>query len=240
MKKAVVLLHGFGEDSTIWSGYVPFLQKDFFIITPEYARLSHLKTIEQYADFVNDIVVASGFEKCILIGHSMGGYIALAFAEKYAEKVLGLSLFHSTAFADSDEKKVARSKNVEFLKTHGTEAFIKATTPNLYAETFAKKYPEIIQKHILASSTLPVEALIAGMEAMRERPDRKHVLKSLRCPVMFIIGEKDKSVAPADAKAQIMIPKFFSSLILDEVAHMGMIEEPEDCLKFVGKFLLKC
>ena len=64
MKKAVVLLHGFGEDSTIWSGYVPFLQKDFFIITPEYARLSHLKTIEQYADFVNDIVVASGFEKC--------------------------------------------------------------------------------------------------------------------------------------------------------------------------------
>lgn len=240
MKKAVVLLHGFGEDSTIWSGYVPFLQKDFFIITPEYARLSHLKTIEQYADFVNDIVVASGFEKCILIGHSMGGYIALAFAEKYPEKVLGLSLFHSTAFDDSDEKKVARTKNVEFLKVHGTEAFIKATTPNLYAEAFAKKYPEIIQKHILASSSLPVEALIAGMEAMRERPDRKHVLKSLRCPVMFIIGEKDKSVNPADAKAQIMIPKFFSSLILDEVAHMGMIEEPEDCLKFVGKFLLKC
>lgn len=240
MKKAVVLLHGFGEDSTIWSGYVPFLQKDFFIITPEYARLSHLKTIEQYADFVNELVVASGFEKCILIGHSMGGYIALAFAEKYPEKVLGLSLFHSTSFADSDEKKVARTKNVEFLKAHGTEAFIKATTPNLYAENFAKKYPEIIQKHILASSSLPVEALIAGMEAMRERPDRKHVLKSLRCPVMFIIGEKDKSVAPADAKAQIMVPKFFSTLILDEVAHMGMIEEPEDCLKFVGKFLLKC
>jgi pimeloyl-ACP methyl ester carboxylesterase len=240
MKKAVVLLHGFGEDSTIWSGYVPFLQKDFFIITPEYARLSHLKTIEQYADFVNELVVESGFEKCILIGHSMGGYIALAFAEKYPEKVLGLSLFHSTSFADSDEKKVARTKNVEFLKAHGTEAFIKATTPNLYAENFAKKYPEVIQKHILASSSLPVEALIAGMEAMRERPDRKHVLKSLRCPVMFIIGEKDKSVAPADAKAQIMIPKFFSTLILDEVAHMGMIEEPEDCLKFVGKFLLKC
>lgn len=240
MKKAVVLLHGFGEDSTIWSGYVPFLQKDFFIITPEYARLSHLKTIEQYADFVNELVVESGFEKCILIGHSMGGYIALAFVEKYPEKVLGLSLFHSTSFADSDEKKVARTKNVEFLKAHGTEAFIKATTPNLYAENFAKKYPEVIQKHILASSSLPVEALIAGMEAMRERPDRKHVLKSLRCPVMFIIGEKDKSVAPADAKAQIMIPKFFSTLILDEVAHMGMIEEPEDCLKFVGKFLLKC
>lgn len=240
MKKAVVLLHGFGEDATIWSGYVPFLQKDFYMIVPEYARLSNLKSIEDYADFVEKEVTSKGFEKCVIIGHSMGGYIALAFAEKYPEKVLGLGLFHSTAFADSDEKKAARDKNVEFLKTHGAEAFIKVSTPNLYAEAFAKKYPEIIQKHILASSSLPVEALIAGMEAMRDRPDRKHVLKSLRCPVMFIIGEKDKSVNPADAKAQIMIPKFFSSSILDEVGHMGMIEEPEDCLKFVGKFLLKC
>lgn len=240
MKKAVVLLHGFGEDATIWSGYVPFLQKDFYMIVPEYARLSNLKSIEDYADFVEKEVTSKGFEKCVIIGHSMGGYIALAFAEKYPEKVLGLGLFHSTAFADSDEKKAARDKNVEFLKTHGAEAFIKVSTPNLYAEAFAKKYPEIIQKHIEATSTLPVEALIAGMTAMRDRPDRKHVLKSLRCPVMFIIGEKDKSVNPADAKAQIMVPKFFSSSILDEVGHMGMVEEPEDCLKFVGKFLLKC
>jgi pimeloyl-ACP methyl ester carboxylesterase len=240
MKKAVVLLHGFGEDSSIWSGYVPFLQKDFYIIVPEYARLSNLKTIDEYADFVSNIIIEAGFDKCVIIGHSMGGYVGLAFAEKYPEKVLGLGLFHSTAYADSDEKKVARDKNVEFLKTHGAEAFIKISTPNLYADTFAKKYPEIIQKHILTSSSLPVEALIAGMEAMRDRPDRKHVLKKLRCPVMFIIGEKDKSVNPADAKSQIMIPKFFSSSILDEVGHMGMIEEPEDCLKFVGKFLLKC
>eukprot|EP01136_Pigoraptor_vietnamica_P003503 Opistho-1_new@32825 len=113
MKKAVVLLHGFGEDATIWSGYVPFLQKDFYMIVPEYARLSNLKSIEDYADFVEKEVTSKGFEKCVIIGHSMGGYIALAFAEKYPEKVLGLGLFHSTAFADSDEKKAARDKNVE-------------------------------------------------------------------------------------------------------------------------------
>lgn len=238
--KVVVLLHGFGEDSAIWGGYVPFLQKDFQVVVPEYARLSNLKTIDDYADFVNDIITKKGYEKCVIIGHSMGGYIALAFAEKYPQKVLGLGLFHSTAFADAPEKKISRDKNIAFLAKHGSEAFIKTSTPALYAESFAKKYPEIVERHIEISSTLPVEALIAGMTAMRDRPDRRQVLKSLRCPVMFIIGEKDKSVSPEEAKAQIMMPKFFSSSILDDVAHMGMVEEPEDCLKFLGKFLLKC
>jgi pimeloyl-ACP methyl ester carboxylesterase len=239
MKKAVILLHGFGEDSSIWNGFVPFLQKDFYILTPDYARLSNLQSIEEYADFVHAKIVEKNIEKCVMIGHSMGGYIALAFAEKYPEMLTGLGLFHSTSFADSDEKKSARTKNIDFIDKRGAEQFIKTSTPNLYAENFQKQHPEIIEKHIEYASTLPKEALMAGMKAMRDRPDRRQVLKSLRCQVMFIIGEKDKSVSPEDAKSQIMMPKYFSSSILDEVAHMGMIEEPEDCLKFVIKFCLK-
>jgi pimeloyl-ACP methyl ester carboxylesterase len=239
MKKAVVLLHGYGEDSSVWSGFVPFLQKDFYIITPDYARLSNLKTIEDYADFVHEKIQATGFEKCVMIGHSMGGYVALAFAEKYPQMITGLGLFHSTSFADSDEKKVARTKNIEFIDKHGAELFIKTSTPNLYAEEFQKHHPEIIEKHIQYASTLPKEALMAGMQAMRDRPDRRQILKSLKCSVMFIIGEMDKSVSPEDAKSQIMMPKYFSSSILNDVAHMGMVEEPEDCLKFMIKFCLK-
>ncbi len=239
MKKAVVLLHGFGEDSSIWSGFVPFLQKNFYIITPDYARLSNLKTMDDYADFVHEKIQATGFEKCIIIGHSMGGYIALAFAEKYPLMLTGLGLFHSTSFADSDEKKAARTKNVEFIDKHGAEAFIKTSTPNLYAEEFQKNHPEIIEKHIEYASQLPKEALMAGMQAMRDRPDHRQILKSLKCSVMFIIGEMDKSISPEDAKSQIMMPKYFSSSILNDVAHMGMVEEPEECLKFMIKFCLK-
>ena len=135
--------------------------------------------------------------------------------------------------------KAARSKNIEFIDKYGAEAFIKTSTPNLYAEIFQKLHPEVIEKHIEYASTLPKEALMAGMKAMRDRPDRRQVLKSLRCSVMFIIGEMDKSVSPQDAKSQIMMPKYFSSSILNDVAHMGMLEEPEDCLKFVIKFCLK-
>lgn len=240
MKQNLILLHGYGEDSTIWSGFVPFLQKEYFIITPDYSRLSNLKTIDDYAEFVHQEIVAKGVEKCIVIGHSMGGYVALAFAEKYPTMLKGLGLFHSTAFEDSEDKKATRTKSIEYLAKHGSEAFIRFSTPNLYSEGFQKLHPEVIEKHIVSASQIPVEALMAGMAAMRDRPDKKAVLKSIKCFVMFIIGEKDKSVSPADAKAQIMIPKFFTSSILNDVAHLGMIEDPEECLKFVSKFLLKC
>jgi pimeloyl-ACP methyl ester carboxylesterase len=240
MKKAVVLLHGFGEDSTIWNDYAEVLAKDYTVILPDYSRLTHLKTIEEYADFVHGKIQEQGVEKCAVIGHSMGGYVALAFAEKYPTMVSGLGLFHSTSFADSDEKKEARTKNIEFIQKHGSALFIRTSTPNLYAEEFVKRNPELIENHIEIASQIPPEALMAGMQAMRDRPDRRAVLKALRVSVMFIIGEKDKAVSPADAKSQIMIPKFFSSSILDNVAHMGMIEERDHCLAFLERFLLKC
>jgi len=240
MKKTVVLLHGIGENSTIWNDYATTLTKEYNVILPEYARLSQLKTMEDYAEFVHDIVVEQGVEKCALIGHSMGGYIALAFAEKYPQMLSGFGLFHSTAFADSEEKKEARNKIIETIKKSGSAVFVRASTPTLYTEEFAKLHPEIIEKHIEHASQFPPEAFIAGMQAIRDRPDRRSVLKALRVPVMFIIGEKDKSISPADAKSQIMMPKFFSSSILDNVAHMGMVEEAEHCLAFLERFLLKC
>jgi pimeloyl-ACP methyl ester carboxylesterase len=240
MKKIVVLLHGFGEDSSIWNDYATVLEKDYTVILPEYATLSHLKTMEDYADFVHDQLVEKGVEKCAVIGHSMGGYIALAFAEKYPAMLTGFGLFHSTSFADSEEKKEARNKIIETIKKSGSAVFIRASTPTLYTEEFSKTHPDIIAKHIEYASQFPPEALIVGMGAIRDRPDRRSVLKALRVPVMFIIGEKDKSISPADSKSQIMMPKFFSSSILDNVAHMGMVEERDHCLAFLEKFLLKC
>ena len=77
MKKTVVLLHGFGADSSTWNDYATVLEKEYTVILPEYATLSHLKTMEDYADFVHELLVEKGVEKCAVIGHSMGGYIAL-------------------------------------------------------------------------------------------------------------------------------------------------------------------
>jgi hypothetical protein len=96
-------------------------------------------------------------------------------------------------------------KNVDFLKTHGTEVFIKNFTPNLYSEEFNAQNPEVVQKHIDYSSQLPVEALMVAMDAMRIRPDRREVLTNAKYPVMMIIGKKDKSIPVADALEQLAL-----------------------------------
>ncbi len=237
-KKAVVLLHGFGEDATVWAGFVPFLQKSFRVVTPDYASLEHLSTMEAYATWIKELLATENIQQCTLIGHSMGGYIALAFAELFPEMVTGLGLFHSTAYADTDERKAIRIKNVSFLEAHGTAFFIKNFTPNLYTETFVNQHIEVVQKHIAYSSQLPVKALMTAMDAMRLRPDRRHVLSQAKYPVMFVVGKQDKSIPFDDAQAQLLLNPRITSLVLDQVAHMGMIEEPEECLRFVKKFLL--
>ncbi|MFY7827722.1 MAG: alpha/beta fold hydrolase [Flectobacillus sp.] len=238
-KKVVVLLHGFGEDSTVWLGIVPYLQKSLLVFTPDYAKETALKTMDEYADFVAKQLQEAGVSQCTVIGHSMGGYIALAFAEKYPNMITGLGLFHSTAYGDSEERKALRLKNVDFLKTHGTEVFIKNFTPNLYSEEFNAQNPEVVQKHIDYSSQLPVEALMVAMDAMRIRPDRREILANAKYPVMMIIGKKDKSIPVADALEQLALASNTSSLVLDTVGHMGMYEEPEECVRFIKKFLLK-
>ncbi len=235
MKSTVVLLHGFGEDASIWSGFVPFLQTEYFIITPDYST-QIFETIDEYALWLKEQLPS--IEKCTIIGHSMGGYIALAFAEKYPDMMQGLGLFHSSAFEDNEEKKEMRLKNIEFLAKHGTEAFIKNFTPNLYADEFIANHPEVIQKHIAYSSKLPVNSLIAGMKAMLTRPDRRHVLEQADYPILFVIGLQDKSVAPKDSLAQTKLTQKQPNLeLIQEIAHMGMVEEPFLTLQAVRLFL---
>jgi pimeloyl-ACP methyl ester carboxylesterase len=240
MKTTLVLLHGFGEDSNIWNGFVPFLQKDFQVICPDYSLNDDLTSIDDYADFVNAELDRVGVSLCIMVGHSMGGYITLAFAEKYPEKMLGLGLFHSTTFDDSAETKANRLKTADFLQNYGTEAFIKSFTPNLFATEFAKEHPEIIQKHIDAYAQLPVSALVTATLAMRNRPSRQHILQEANYPILLIIGGQDSRIPMADLVAQSKMPKKPSIEIFYEVGHMGMLEEPFETLQALRNFLRFC
>ncbi|MBP6385487.1 MAG: alpha/beta hydrolase [Pseudarcicella sp.] len=239
-QKNIVLLHGFGENASIWQGYQKLLSIDYNVICPEYSQRNDFKSILEYADFVKQTLDLAGVKKCIVIGHSMGGYITMAFAEKYPEMLIGIGLFHTTVFGDTDERKIVRQKNIERLKQFGTEAFVESFVPNLYAPSFQIAHPDVIAAHKELASKISADALIAAQKAMISNPDRRDVLKKIQCRVLFIIGELDKNISPADAKSQIMIPKYFSSSILDNVAHMGMVEEADHCLAFIRKFIAGC
>lgn len=232
----LVLLHGYGEDQKVWDLVRAAFWPDEHVVTPSYASRSDFRSIEEYGEHVYQELKGMGIDKAILIGHSMGGYIALAIADLHPEFVVGLGLFHSTAYADSEERKEMRLKNVAFLENHGPQAFMENFVKNLYAESFAKEHLGLLVEHIAHSSQFPLPALTAGMKAMRIRPDRRAVLEKAPYPVLFIIGLQDKAVSPDDAREQVGLPAHTQELILPEAGHMGMVEAPEKCIDAIQEY----
>ena len=242
----VVLVHGFAEDSGIWNDQIEFLQKKFRLLVPDLPgsgaspHNDQLRTIEDFAEITRVILDEEQIKESVLIGHSMGGYIALAFAAKYGHQLRGLGLFHSTAYADSEEKKAARRKSIAFIREHGAPEFIKSTLPNLFSAGFNENHSSSVNELIRKYSNFNPAALIAYYEAMIMRPDRKIVLKELGKPVLFIIGEEDKAVSPEDSLEQTHIPDIAFIHLLKKTAHMGLIENPSLTSHWLESFIEAC
>ena len=242
----VLLIHGFAEDGEIWKYQIPVIEKACKLIVPNIpgsgkssllALDNKEKLIDEYAQSVNAILESENIEECAVIGHSMGGYIALALAEKYPKEINGLGLFHSTAYSDNEEKKNNRLKGIEFIKKHGSAEFLKQSTPNLFAQKFKENHPEMIEDLIGSGANFSASCLVQYYAAMLTRPDRTAVLKNFHKPVLFIIGDEDKSVNLQDSLTQCHIPVLSQVLILSGVAHMGMWEGIEESNVAIMKYL---
>lgn len=240
----VVLLHGFGEDGTIWNNQ--FLLAGYKLIIPDLpgsgrsdmiedmsmdgmaAAVKEIINAEVSSDF-NDAKESTGKsgKEVVVIGHSMGGYITLSLAEKYPEMLKGFGLFHSTAFADNEEKKEIRKKAIDFIEQHGAFEFLKTSIPNLYSPVTKEKNPACIEQQIQTSHNFSGAALVSYYMSMMQRPDRTHVLKSTHLPVLLVFGKYDSAVPLEDGYKLAHMPLLSYIHILDNSGHMGMIEEPE-------------
>jgi pimeloyl-ACP methyl ester carboxylesterase len=240
----VVLIHGFGEDSNVWKYQVDFLGHDFKLIVPDLPGSGHspfiaAADIDTYREITKQLIEKElpNKETVTMIGHSMGGYVALSFAEKYPERLNAFGLFHSSAFADTEEKKIARKKSIEFIHANGANAFLKTATPGLFAEAFTQEHPSDIEALIEAINYFTKEALVQYYEAMIARPDRTAVLKEYSKPILFIIGEHDKAVPMPLGLQQAYLPKEAHIHILHNSGHMGMWEEKEKANSILLDFI---
>lgn len=244
--KPVVLIHGFAEDGEVWRNQIEFLKQHCYLIIPDLpgsgrSEMINDMSIEGMADVIKELLNIElqdlphqGAEG---VGHSMGGYISLALAEKYPDMLSSLALVHSSAFADSEEKKTNRLKSIEFVKKNGAYEFLKAVIFDLFSETWATANPEIIERQVEKSKNFTDEAIIAYYQAMINRPDRTNVLKIFSKPVLFIIGEQDKAVPFAQSMQQCYMPVQSHIHILRHTAHMGMFEEAEILNQSILQFI---
>lgn len=244
-KPAVLLIHGFSENNQIWQHQLDTLSEQFNVIVPDLPGTGNTPvttplSIESMAEYVYSLLQSAGITRATVIGHSMGGYVALALAEKYPSLVQGLGLFHSTAAADTEEKKEARRKSINMIEKYGNEAFVKQTMPNMFSPAYKKEHPEQIESYIQMCLQCPQSTQIAYYEAMIQRPDRTPVLSSVSVPVLFVIGKDDNAIPMQQVIPQVSLPRISSIHIFEDTGHMGMWEIPETSLQLLEQFILFC
>lgn len=242
----VVLVHGFCESNALWNDIADGLSANYRVVLPDlpghgespiFDKESY--SMEYFADKLLDLLKALDIKKCVVIGHSLGGYVTLAFAEKYPTYLNGFGLFHSTAFEDSDEKKRNRDRTVEFIGKNGMDTFADSfVAPLFYPKTRVQMAKAIENMKNICRNTSS-DAVIATTIAMRDRKERIDVLEKAEVPVLFIIGKEDNAVPLEKSLEQCYLPANHDVTILEEAGHMGMFEKQEEACTVLATFLGK-
>ena len=233
---AVILLHGFGEDHHIFNSAVYALEKTYTVYTPDLlgTGMSPINattpitnfSIEYLADSIARLLQHEKIEDCVLLGHSMGGYVTVAFAKKYPQYLKGFGLLHSTALPDTPLKIENRTRGISFIQKFGAASFLETTAPNLFGTFTQKNHPKIVTDFIKALPHFSSEALIAYYHAMIARPNQTRVLETTNLPVLFILGDQDIAVALEDTLPQTKMPNTAYLYVLENCGHIGMLEHP--------------
>lgn len=239
---AIVLLHGFLENSTMWDFFVSELSQKYRTIAID--LLGHgqsdchgyVHTMEDQADMVHEILAELRIRKAIFMGHSMGGYVALAYAELYPEQVKGLALINSTSRADSDERKENRDRAIKAVKKDHT-AFVRLSIANLFSEDNRERLSQQIEQVKTEALNTPLQGIVAALEGMKIRKDREVLLHFGPYPILLVLGEKDPVLNFEESVGQAQGTKV--QLVTFADGHMSLIENRDELLVALADFCKK-
>lgn len=239
--KPVGLIHGFMENHKMWTFATNKLATNHRLIVPD--MLGHgisdfdfdKITMEMQAHALKKLLDELNIQKISLIGHSMGGYIALAFAKLYPEYINGLCLFFSSPLADDEAKKKIRVKAADVVRKN-KEKFIQLGIPNLFNSGKLKQLSSQITTAKLWAMETPVQGIVASSLGMADRADSTHILRDADYPIYVLAGTYDNAVNTEQLKAVLPQNKNISFHQLP-IGHMGHLEAPEQCLEILNEFL---
>lgn len=238
----IIWIHGFCEDRRMWWPFIAPFAERYRLVTVDVGgfgagTLEASCSIADMAEQVEAVREAEGVGACYLVGHSMGGYVATAYAHHYAGMHLkGLTLLHSHPFADDADKQEHRLRAVELLERVGAEKFAAGLIPQLFPAVGREEMRPVIAEMVERARTYPVAVIRNALLAMRERPDVSAALAALPCPVQCIVGTEDTAV-PADlSMRQLSLAKVTDAQVLAGVAHMGMYEATERVQAILADF----
>ena len=234
--KVLLLLHGFLESSAIWEDYIKILSTKYTIITidfPGHGKTPFLKdinTMPLMANIVFRLLDILKISEVKIMGHSMGGYVALSFLEMYAEMVTTIILLNSTPEKDNQERIISRKRSLQLLQKN-KDVYLKMAINNLFSPNSKEKYKTEIKQLIKESLSYKKNSIAAFVEGMMLRKDYTNLLKISNIKKFILAGEEDPLITHDNLLTlAIQTNTTFISL---SGSHMGWLENKGELLNFL-------
>ena len=244
-EKCVVLLHGYLESMYVWDDFAPLLTPSVRVITVDIPGhgISEVKgevhTMEMVADVLHEMLKSLEIERVTMVGHSMGGYVALAFCARYPEQLDGLVLLSSTPNPDTEAKRENRRREIALVRAGKKDALARVAPEAGFAEQNRRRLRSYIDDLTECVHITEDDGIVALLGGMMERADQNEMLRKSAVPQLFILGKKDGYI-PVEVAEEIVANHPQAQVAwLEESGHMGFIEEPETCAEALLKFVLK-
>lgn len=236
---ALVLLHGFLENKNMWHAFIPVLAKRNRVIAIDLLghgnsdSIGYIHTMEEMAECVHFIISKLKIRKTTIVGHSMGGYVGLAFAENYPTMIRKLMLLNSSAKEDDPIRKMNRDRTIKAVQTN-RETFVQIAIPNLFSAKNRTIFQKEINQVISDALATPLQGIIAAIQGMKIRKDRSFIIKNNLIPISIVIGINDPILNyPAFCQE-----KFPSNTTIHTLqgGHMSHIENEIEVLQILKNF----
>jgi len=243
-KQTVVLLHGYLESKEMWAELSDFLSEKYKVICIDLPGHGKTKTfgiehsMEFMADIVNRVIEELKINKFLLVGHSMGGYVSLAFAEKYVEKLSALVMFHSHVYSDDDTKKTNRNREIKLVQNGNYKTIVDVNIPNMYATNNLQKFANRVEFSKNIALNTPEKGVIAALNGMKNRKDRFSIVANTKIPILFLPGKFDNLIAYIENDKQYTASQNIEKVVLNS-GHMGMFEDKEKAFSILSDFIAK-
>lgn len=242
-EKTILLLHGYLESLDVWEDFAKLLAKEYRVVAMDLPGhgisqvMGPVHTMSFLADTVVGVLDELEIDKVTIVGHSMGGYVALQTLRLHPDRLEGLVLLSSTPNPDSPEKLLDRDREIAMVEAGHKDLLATTAAKNGFASDNLKRMQDeiiFLEEQVLVTEPEGVVALLRGM---KEREDSNELLRSSSLPQLFILGKKD-SYIPLEKAEEIVAAHPQAKVVwLENSGHLGYFEEPEACATAIGEFM---